>query len=197
MSNRAIRLLGILLVLCTILLFAVLYFSAAVWFRIPAINKISSVSVGEENLLVLSIRVNEASSSLRKKIEDANLNLPPVVIYDSDLSYRTPGTRRSWILPDKDNGLITIVIYRDVLSSLNSDEIQAFALHDLGHFILNHPSGPLTRRNVSMEEEADKFAIDSGIDPKVLTSAINKLVRDSDEKQERLRLINNYSSDQH
>lgn len=157
----------------------------------PIADKISTVPI-DENLLGLSIRINEASTSLHRKIKEANLNLPPVELFDSDFSYKTPGRRMSWIVTNRDNSLITIVIYRDVLAPLNSDEIQAFALHDLCHLVLGHlDDNPLTRkpRNVQMEKDADKCAVDSGINPKVMVSTINKLVPDSDWRVQRLNAL--------
>jgi hypothetical protein len=156
-------------------------------------GKLSSVSIDEDNLLIFSIRLNEASSLLNRKIKEANLNLPPVELFDSDLSYKSPG--RSWIVVSND--LILIILYRDVLSSLDPDEIQGVVLHELGHVALGHLISPLSaeQRDTQMEKDADNFAVDSGINPDVLISAINKLAPESDEKSQRIASLVNIQGD--
>lgn len=142
-----------------------------------------SVPINSVSILVYSVKINEISSSLNDVIKRSKLKLPPVRIYDSDLSYKAPG--RSWIAVNND--LILIFLFRDVSSVLNANEVLAVAIHELGHTVSGHKkTGPGNIRNVDYEMEADKFAVDSGIDPKTLISAINKLAFQDEEKVKRI-----------
>ena len=139
--------------------------------------------IGYDNLLVYAVRINEISSSLNRAIKKSKLNLPPVKLYNSELSYKSPG--RSWIAVSED--LILIFLYHDVSNILNTNEILAVAVHELGHTVLSHKnSGLIYQRSIENEKNADKFAINSGIDPNTLISAIDKLIAEDQEKTERI-----------
>lgn len=144
--------------------------------------------ISYNNLLVYAVRINEISSSLNQAIKRSNLNLPPVRLYSSELSYKSPG--RSWIAVNDD--LILIFLYHDVSSTLSANEILAIAVHELGHTILGHKNpGSIYQRNTEHEKDADKFAVDSGIDPMILISAISKLAADDEERSERIAALSN------
>lgn len=140
--------------------------------------------IAYNNLLVYSIRINAISSSLNQAIKRSNLNLPPVKLFNSELSYKSQG--RSWIAVS--DNLILIFLYRDVSSILNANEVLAVAVHELGHTVLGHKSlGSTYHRNLKDEKNADKFAVDSGIDPNTLVSAISKF--DEEFKTERVSAL--------
>ena len=149
-------------------------------------DKISAVSLEQDNLLVFAVRVNEISKALNDTIKESKFNLPPVKIFDSNLSYKDPG--RSWVVFSDD--LVLIVLYRDVVSALNQDEIKAVAVHELCHVILGHVSfNPLEKRDINKEKNADECAVNSGTDPYVIISAIAKLASDGEEKSERISAL--------
>ena len=159
------------------------------------LNELGSQSSGPinyDNLLFYAIKINEISISLNKAIRKSNLDLPSIKFYNSELSYKSPG--RSWMVVS-DNTII-IFLYKDVSSVLNADEVMAVAVHELGHFILDHRTSDLVyKRNTAHEIAADKFAVDSGISPVLIISALNKLSPDNYEKSERILALLAISSD--
>lgn len=149
-------------------------------------GKVNSSPMSFDNLLVYSARINQISSSLNQAIEKSKLNLPPVKLYNSGLSYKTPG--RSWMAVG--DNLIIVYLYYDVSNILDSNEVLASAVHELGHAVLGHKKSlSIYERNINYEIDADKFAVESGIDPKTLISAINKLAAENEEKTKRVTAL--------
>lgn len=147
--------------------------------------------INKNDILIFASRMNKVAQSLNRAIKKANLDLPTVRLYESSLSYKVPG--RSWIRFQED--LIVIYLYQDVASVLTINEVQAVAVHELGHKILGHIRSPghLLPRNIQEEKDADKFAVELGIQAKFLISAIEKLGEEaSREKIERIAILETY-----
>lgn len=190
----------------TILLCLALFLSsAAFWLRQPSNDGISSIRfelpesvksgkdhsepINRDNLLVFAFRINAISRSLNDAIKKSGLNLPPVKLYNSELSYKNPG--RSWIAISDD--FIVIFLFSDVANTLNANEVLAVTVHEIGHAVMGH-TAPVSYyyRDIKKEVDADKFAVDSGVDPRFLISALNKLAPDDHEKQERITALSLY-----
>lgn len=192
--------------LYTILLCLALFLSsAAFWLRQPSNDGISSIRfelpesvksgkdhsdpISRDNLLVFAFRINAISRSLNDAIKKSSLNLPPVKLYNSELSYKNPG--RSWIAISDD--FMVIFLFSDVANTLNTNEVLAVSVHEVCHVILDHKSSVLFYyRDVRKEIDADKCTVESGIDPKLLISALNKLAPENYERSERITALNLY-----
>lgn len=149
-------------------------------------GQVNTSPMSFDNLLVYSARINQISSSLNQAIEKSKLNLPPVKLYNSGLSYKTPG--RSWMAVG--DNLIIVYLYYDVSNILDSNEVLAAAVHELGHAVLGHKKPTsIYDRNIDHEIDADKFAVESGIEPKTLISALNKLAAENEEKTRRVTAL--------
>ncbi len=142
--------------------------------------------ISYNNLLVYAVRINAISSSLNKAIKRSGLNLPPVKLRASELSYKDK--RRSWFAVNDD--FILIFLFKDISNTLDASEVLAVSVHELGHLILGHKNSNLTdKRDINYEKDADKLTVDSGIDPLTLISAISKLAADDEEKSERIATL--------
>ena len=74
---------------------------------------------------------------------------------------------------------VSIGVSQDVESVLNDEEIRALVLHELGH-VKNEDyrlavAGEAWMDNKAIEVAADRYAIDCGVDPKVLWEAVKKI----------------------
>ncbi len=150
---------------------------------------VSSEPMSYDNLLVYAVRIKAISSSLNKAIKQSGLNLPPIEIQESHLSYKDKdnGEARGWISQYDD--VIILVLYHDVSDILDSNEVLAVAIHEISHAILGHKSGPNYQRNIIWEKDADQLTVDAGVDPMTLIAAISKLSADNEEKVERIAAL--------
>jgi predicted metal-dependent peptidase len=117
---------------------------------------------------------------VNRQIGRDNLKIPPVKLQHIGSSYKNSD---SWIAVSED--LIIAYIYLDVAAVLTKDELKATILHDICHVKIQH----LEIRTLSQEIEADVCAYDYGIGANVLMSAIDKLVPNGAEKNERIRAL--------
>jgi len=140
--------------------------------------------LGEGGLLVVAFAVNDISSSLSQSIEKNNPELPPIQLRDIGISYKDSD---SWITVN--DNLIIVFLYSDVANILTKAEIEAYALHEIGHVKLKHYGRRYYSRVIQEEISADIFAIMSGVKVDVLISAINKLSSNNDERSARIEVL--------
>lgn len=136
--------------------------------------------LGEGGLLVVAVAVNDLSQSLNATVIKENPELPPIKLLDSSSSYKTAD---SWMSIGSD--VIMVFLYRDVSSALTKDELRAVVLHEVGHAKLKHSED----RVLKQEIEADLFSFHFGASPTALISAIRKLSPNSDEREERIKAL--------
>lgn len=87
--------------------------------------------------------------------------------------------------------LIYIQVYSDMASTLNRDEIFAFAIHEIAHIFLGHYDNPaLSKRDMYLEIAADIWTVNKkGIDPAVLISGLSKLKSLEEERTARINIL--------
>jgi len=149
----------------------------------------SSVPVSRDNILVFALRINDISSSLNKAIKQGNLNIRPVRF---DELNRSCGEFNSWYYDD--DYLTIIYLCRDLSNLLTKDEVVAYSVHELCHILLGHndknvPRTSNKQRNIEEEIDADYCAVESKVDPVILTEAIRKLASDDPWINEKNRRI--------
>ena len=181
MSNTHNFILGVLV------LYAVVVSTALLWERERSYSENNIYPISHDNMLIFSIRVNEISNSLNETVRKTNPEFPKIKFSNSSSSYKSPD--QSWIMISDE--LILITLFRDVASVLNSIEVKAVAVHELCHVILGHiETNPLLQeRSIRKEKDADNCAVNSGIDPNTLVSAIRKLAPEGEEKSQRISVL--------
>ena len=140
--------------------------------------------LGEGGLLVVAFTINEISNSLDQSVRKNNPELPPIKLRDIGISYKDSN---SWMTID--DNLIIVFLHSDVANLLTKAEIEAYALHEIGHVKLKHFGRSYFSRVVQEEISADIFAIMSGVKADVMISAINKLSFNNDEKSARIEVL--------
>lgn len=145
------------------------------------LSRTADVPISYDSYLNYSYRMSELNRDLKVIYQDI-LN-KDIKLSSNESSYVG---QKSMVRISDDT--IDIQVFSDMASQLTRDEIFAYATHELAHIYLNHCR--TCDRNKIDEIEADLWAVNKGIDPKFLVSALQKLQSIEEERNDRIRMMN-------